>query len=407
MKTRLLLLIIPLVLTAKGLHAQCSRASVINDYNNVYLQTGVSDVQLAWSGNYGSCLAGTISTLAQHNTLARINYFRRLAGVAEITFDPAISIKCQQAALMMGANGQISRNPPPTWLCYTSDGASAALYALLASGFHSASAISMYIDDSNTDYVGHRRLVLYSRGSVYGHGATPTVDVLQTVNTPLGPVDTRNIAYPSAGFFPAPLIPAKWSFGKSNADFSGATVEMTGPSGAPVSLTVAANVNGYGDNTIVWAPLNIITNSTYDVTYTVKIGNVMVSGVPQNYTYNVTVCQPVHPPQCPAGQTWSETDCSCTTATGIGDIESDLLSVLITNPFTEVLRVRILNISFKDSELSVMDMTGKEVEKRTICSESEKDYTLTIDTSGWKRGIYFVILKNGTGNKIVRKVIKQ
>jgi uncharacterized protein YkwD len=386
---------------------QCSRATVINDYNNVYLTSTVSDAQLGWTGNLSSCNAGTISTLAQTNTLKRVNYFRKLAGLTDVTFDPALHNRCQQGALMMAANNALSHTPPASWLCYSSDGASAAGSSNIALGAHSATAVTLYMNDNGLASVGHRRWILYSRASVFGHGSAMRSDVLQVFNTPTGPVNTKNIAFPSAGYFPAPLVPVQWSFGKHNANFSNATVQMTGPTGSPISLTKSAVENGYGDNTVVWTPSGIVTNSAYDVNYTVQIGNVIVDGSPQTYTYTVTICQPFHPPQCPAGKSWSEFDCACLTSVGKEEIGSEENYMLIKNPFSETLEINITNILSGEYLLSVTDFTGREVETLTFCTEGEKNRVIVVQTSGWKRGIYFVILKNNLGKKSISKIIRQ
>jgi uncharacterized protein YkwD len=385
---------------------QCTRSQVISDYNNIYLTSSVTDTQLGWTGNLGSCNAGTISTLAQTNTLNRINYFRKLVGLGDVTFDAALQSRCQQAALMMAANNALNHTPPSSWLCYTSDGAAAAGSSNLALGAHSASAITLYMNDYGLTSVGHRRWIIYSRASVFGHGSAMKSDALQVFNTPIGPVNTKNIAFPSSGFFPAPLVPALWSFGKHNANFAGSTVSMTGPSGASVPVTVAAIQNGYGDNTIVWTPTSIVTNSTYDVDYTVQIGNVIVDGTPQTYSYTVTICQPSHPPQCPAGKTWSETYCACTTVTGAEEADEENLSLIIKNPFSEILEIKVIDKSNNESQLSIVNYSGQTVIESPICIEAGEN-TFRFNSSGWEKGIYLVIIKDRDGKRIVRKVIRQ
>jgi uncharacterized protein YkwD len=385
---------------------QCTRSQVISDYNNIYLTSSVTDTQLGWTGNLGSCNAGNISALAQTNTLNRINYFRKLVGLGNVTFDAALQSRCQQAALMMAANNALNHTPPLSWLCYTSEGAAAAGNSNLALGAHSASAITLYINDYGLTSVGHRRWILYSRASVFGHGSAMKSDALQVFNTTTGPVNTKNIAFPSAGFFPAPLVPSLWSFGKHNANFTGATVSMTGPSGASVPVTVAAIQNGYGDNTIVWTPSGIVTNSSYDVDYTIQIGNVIVDGTPQTYTYTVTICQPLHPPQCPAGKTWSDGYCGCMTPTGIEDPDQDNMSLIIKNPISETLEIKVINRTGKEARLSVISFSGQTVVESPVCIESGENI-LTFNSSGWVKGIYFVIIKDNDGKTIVRKVIRQ
>jgi hypothetical protein len=181
---------------------------------------------------------------------------------------------------------------------------------------------------------------------------------------------------------------------------------MTGPSGAAVPVTVAAIQNGYGDNTIVWTPTGIVTNSTYDVDYTVQIGNVIVDGTPQTYTYTVTICQPSHPPQCPAGKTWSDTYCACTTVTGVEEADEQNLSLIIKNPFTEILEIKVIDKSNNESQLSVVNYSGRTVIESPVCIESGEN-TFRFNSTGWEKGIYLVIIKDHNGKRIVRKVIRQ
>lgn len=113
MKLKLFYLLVLVASTKMNASGQCTREQVINDYNSIYLQTTVSDAQLAWTGNTGTCTPGTISDIAQTNTLARINYYRKLAGLhLSLTFNPIRNNACQQAALIMAANNSISHFPP-------------------------------------------------------------------------------------------------------------------------------------------------------------------------------------------------------------------------------------------------------------------------------------------------------
>src|SRR5262249_11900138 len=106
------------------------------------------------------------------------------------------------------------------------------------------------------------------------------------------------VTWPSKGYFPYQLEPTRWSFSYPGATFSGATVTMT-RGGIAVPVTMEAVQNGYGENTIVWYPssqnpANPFTPSTpaSDTTVTIVINNVMISGVPQSFTYNVILFDP-------------------------------------------------------------------------------------------------------------------
>jgi uncharacterized protein YkwD len=390
-------------------NGQCFREQVINDYNNIYLQSAVSDTQLTWTGSTVNCLAGTISELAQKNTLARINYYRKLAGLpSTITFDSALYNKCQDAALMIAANSSINRNPPTSWSCYTADGAEILKYAEIALNIHSASAIDLYMNDIGTDYAGHRRLILYSRATVFGHGSTDKSDALWVIGS-LAPVDVRPVTFPSSGFFPAPLISSSvyWSFSLHGAGFGSAIVQMFDSNGTSVSVEQFPVTDGYGDNTIVWHPSNIVNPDPYDVKYTVRISNVLVDGNFKEYTYDVILCQPVHPPLCPSGQRWSETDCSCVTETDITDTGMTKPQIIINNPFSGVLETRIHSFFSGDMKIIIVDNTGRVLEGRNLCMSAGAELTITWETALWKQGLYLILLEDQKGVSTVLKIVKQ
>ncbi len=309
---------------------------MVNNYYNKYLPSAMSDSELGWTGDTATCKAGTISVLAQNRTLSRINYFRELVGLSGISsFADSLNAKCQQASLMMNVNNQLNHYPPTTWKCYTDSGHTAAANSNLDLGSHSSNAVSDWMDDfgSTNTSAGHRRWIIYSRTQPpYGAGSTIRSSALWMVASPGGASPVNYVAYPSGGYFPAPLVPTsnRWSFGKDGADFTNATVQMTDSSGASVSLTQETLANGYGDNTVVWKPSGIITNSSFDLPYTVNVNNVLVGGVSSNYTYTVIICPIAYPPQCPTGKSWSESNCGCVTPT-IATITTTTVSAVTNN----------------------------------------------------------------------------
>jgi len=302
----------------------CPRAIMVNNYYNKYLTSTVSDSELVWTGDTATCNAGTISTLAKKRTVARINYFRELVGLPDTmsyaSFVDSLNAMCQKAALIMNANNQLSHFPPTTWKCYTDSGHTAARWSNLALGktTHSSNAVSEWMDDAgnNNYFTGHRRWIIFSRSQgPYGMGSTIQSSALWVVTSASAASPVNYVAYPSAGFFPAPLVPTsnRWSFGADGADFTNTSVQMTDNSGANVPTTLETLDNGYGDNTIVWRPTGIVTDSAIDLAYTVHVNNVVVGGITKNYTYTVTICPISYPPQCPAGKSWSENHCACIT----------------------------------------------------------------------------------------------
>ena len=299
---------------------QCDRQQIVDNYNNIYLGSEVSTPQLGWTGNINTCDPGTNSTLSINNTLDRINYFRDLVGLpSNITFDPILNQKCQEAALMMHANGTLNHYPPATWLCYTTNGSDAAGSSNLAYS-HSSNSITQYINDfgSGNTAIGHRRWILYTRANIFGTGSTDTKNALWVINSFTTPASVPFVAYPAPGFFPAPLIFGRWSFSIPGADFSNTIISITDEQGTNIPLTIEPITNGYGDNTIVWVPdqayFNL--NSSEDEKYTIDISNVN-NTFQMNYNYEVIIMTKmngynlVHPPNCSNLTVWNEDSCSC------------------------------------------------------------------------------------------------
>ncbi len=230
-----------------------SRAAVVAAYRQVYLPA--LRTPIGWNGSTAGCRAGTTSGAAHSATLAMVNYFRSMVDLPAVTFDPALSAKAQQAALMMSANNSLSHFPPTSWRCWTADGAEAAGSSNLALGVGGAGAIDLQVRDpgqSNTA-VGHRRWIMYPPARTMGSGSTSNANSLWVFGALGDRPHTRAVEWPSAGFFPRELEPSgRWSVSIPGADLSGATVRVTGPSGAVLATTTHRPANGYGDPTLVW-----------------------------------------------------------------------------------------------------------------------------------------------------------
>lgn len=285
-----------------------NRQEVVDFYRTNYL-TAVG-IPIEWNGNTTNCVAGTNSTAFAEATVLRVNYFRAMAGLpGDVTLDENWNHKCQEAALMMSAEGRLSHNPGPNWACYSVDGAEAAGKSNLYHGRDGPGAIDGYMDDwgSINYYVGHRRWILYPPQKVMGTGSIPLVGGRLGANVlwVIGGFGTRPsqpawVAWPPGGFVPYQVMPRvsrRWSFSLPGADFSGATVTMTAFStNVPVTLEAQENNKGYADNTLVWIPEGVPTGApVQDLAYTVTLTNVVVSGLPQSYTYTVTLIDPDQP----------------------------------------------------------------------------------------------------------------
>ena len=288
-----------------------NRAQVINLYQGYYVTS--NNIAPGWTGNVLTGVAGTLSQTYLTAILQRINYYRAMSGVAsEITFSATYDNMCQQAALMMAAQGDISHTPSPSWAFYTPEAAEGAANSdirLDSVGDEGPGAVDRFIADaeSNNTYVGHRRWLIYPGEGEMGAGAVPpsalsdgtaAIWVMSLLPRPAdAPLST---SWPNAGYVPAGLIPVRWSFSYLDADFSGTTVSVT-KDGTPMAIQQEALVGEYGaasdafvgDNTIVWEMPNNSVSTTGDETYQVDLTNVVINGVARNFSYMVTSIQPV------------------------------------------------------------------------------------------------------------------
>ena len=269
-----------------------SRETALEDYNTNYLGSEVSDP--GWTGSTETCNAGTLPQATHDKVIKRINYFRRMVGLNDnTTLDPSKYGMYQDAALMMKANNALNHTPPDTWICYTQNGYSGASTSNLALGAHASNAVTLFINDpgaSNTS-VGHRRWILHSAKTQFSYGSTNSSMSLGVIGVAGGNTKIPAfIAYPPNGYIPQTLTFPRWSFGIAGADFSAATVTMTGDSGN-IPVTIISAGGNYGDKTIVWEPQGIVTNSNADVSYTVTVSG--IAGAAQtSYTYTSIIFKP-------------------------------------------------------------------------------------------------------------------
>ncbi len=298
----------PRPLGAAGISVDTTdRDAVVAFWNTVHQASEGVDAQ--WTGDVGSCTAGTTSIAYLDATLLHINFYRAMTGLpGDIVFDPTLNAKCQEAALMMLAEGSLSHSPPTSWACRTDDGVEAAGRSNLALGAHGPGAIDLYMQDpggGNTP-VGHRRWILFPPQTTMGSGSTTGANgfffgsnalwVLDIASRGPRPPTPEWVAWPPPGFVPHQVVYPRWSFSMPDASFTDATVTMT-QGGSPVSLTVVSSSSpAFGDPTIVWEPSGMPPGPpSADTTHSVLIENVSVSGTPRSFSYDVTIIDPAAP----------------------------------------------------------------------------------------------------------------
>jgi hypothetical protein len=260
------------------------------------------------------CFPGHNSDAFQAAELLRLNWYRAMAGdPANIVLNPIDDWGSQQMAVIINANNALNHNPPASYSCYNTFAASYA-GGDQSLGADGAEATTDFIWDfgANNNEVGHRRWILYPEETVMGVGDVPDSGTNAAANLTyvFDPASfgarpaTRQpyVAWPPEGYAPYQVVFPYWSFALSNADFTGATVNMTS-NGVPVSTVIQPYKIGYGENTLVWVPMGLdaTTEGTSfpfngtDTVYSVTVGNITNNGTTVQYSYNVTVFDPAVP----------------------------------------------------------------------------------------------------------------
>jgi uncharacterized protein YkwD len=297
---------LPLAVSAAPWADISTRQASLGYYQSYYLTSDGGAI--GWTGNLDSCTPGTTASTYRAAVAQRINYYRGMAGVpAIITLNDTYNQKAQAAALMMSSNNALSHTPPTSWQCYSSLGAAGAGSANLALGASGPAAINLYMrDNGNRDTVGHRRWVLYPQTQQMGTGDVPATSGHSATNALVIWDDhlwdarptTRDpyVAWPPPGYVPYTVVYAYWTFSYANADFSSATVSMSS-GGSNLSVAVYKPQNGFGENTLLWIPMGLNDSSNWpkpsaDTTYHVNVNNVLISGTPHNFSYDVIIFDP-------------------------------------------------------------------------------------------------------------------
>jgi uncharacterized protein YkwD len=279
------------------------RQTSLDYFNQVYRFS--ENIPIEWTGSHANCDPGETSSTFKKAVQIRINYFRAMAGVPQtVQLSEEYNDKAQQAALMMSVNGQLSHNPPPSWLCYTNEGAEAAGSSNLFLGVYGPAAITGYMEDpgSGNYPVGHRRWILYPQTEWMGTGDIPGTGSYWSSNdlwvfdenlwSPRPQTREEYVAWPPPGYVPYQVVFPRWSFAYAYADFSETLVTMSS-GGQVVPVVVQPVVNGYGENTLVWVPdLSFDAPPPGDTVYDVTVSGVKIDGMPRDFTYQVILFDP-------------------------------------------------------------------------------------------------------------------
>ncbi len=246
-----------------------------------------------WNGSVDSCQAGSSASSFDTGTVEAINWFRRMAGLNNVSEDPSQSTNAQRAALMMQAENSLSHSPTQGWDCYSAAGARAAGVSNLTLGASGTLGVLGQIEDpgASNEALGHRRWLLFPELVTVGVGNTSRAGTVQVIND-FGPraSETQWVAWPPAGFVPDDVIYDRWSLsfaGTGSVDFSQARVNVF-ENGRSMRVDVLPVINGFGDPAIGFEVPGANPQAAGDTVYRVEVSNVVINGRSVDRSYSVT-----------------------------------------------------------------------------------------------------------------------
>jgi uncharacterized protein YkwD len=256
---------------------------------------------IGWTGSTSGCRAGTVSAAQQAASLQVVNLARRLAGLTPVSFDPALSAKAQQAALVYAATDRLSHDIPSGWRCVTKAAKQAGTHSDIALGAAGAKAIALYLSEpgrANLD-VGHRRWILNPAAKRFGSGSTSTSNALWVVGAERAAgtyADPAWVSWPTPGYFPKRLEPkGLWSLssgGRGKVDFSKATVTVV-RGGKRLPVVRHTPVSGYAQPTLAWTVRDLVVPATgLSAVYTVTVKGIRRAGHTVSHRYQVRLYDP-------------------------------------------------------------------------------------------------------------------
>lgn len=222
-----------------------------------------------------NCDLGTFSAGGMADTLKRINMFRWMEGLADVTDDVTKDQGDQACAVIQAWNNPGSfanpHQPPSNAVCYTSLGASWCGQSNLAWGTNSPDSIDLYIRDpgqGNATSLGHRRWVLhpnlgkvgvgfYSGGNNGFGGNAQALGVFDTSGS--GPYPSW-YAWPPPGYAPVQVTQTNqgwaWSFHLKQGNVAnGATMTVKNlVTNAALTMNKMTLNQGYGDDAVSFYP---------------------------------------------------------------------------------------------------------------------------------------------------------
>jgi hypothetical protein len=220
------------------------RDQVVNLWRTFAYTTQTADRNVApnWTGSIANCNPGTTAKGYQQLVANQLNMYRALFGQANVTLDTEEETTIAQAATLPPLADQIiyGHDIPATAKCYSETarrGARTSLIAFNPAVSQPSPVVFFHDPGANNYFVGHRQQLMASelRHMAFGNSIDITKDLPSSValRTKFGPPSTTEapfLAWPSAGYFPATLLPIsskRWSFGCPECDAKDATVTVS------------------------------------------------------------------------------------------------------------------------------------------------------------------------------------
>jgi hypothetical protein len=227
-----------------------------------------------------TCDPGTLAAGGITDTLVRMNAFRWIVGLGDVTDDATKDTGDQDCAIIAVSNpaGLQAHNPPTNSVCYNATGAAAAGQSNISWGSTSADSIDLFVQDTgNESTLGHRRWVLHPPLGEVGvgwvkvtgtqYGSAGCLGVFDTSGT--GPKPTW-YAWPPPGFSPIDGDAWLWSFHVPAGMTTATATVVDMATNKPLSITTLMLPSGYADDTLEitqngWTPT---AGDVYRVTVT-------------------------------------------------------------------------------------------------------------------------------------------
>ena len=95
-------------------------------------------------------------------------------------------------------------------------------------------------------------------------------------------------------------------------------------------------------------------------------------------------------------------DISCESYVGLNQLQGQKMMRIFPNPATDILSIIPENIHSEEIRIILYDLTGKTIIEQTISTNS----TTSIETSSWKRGIYFIEFRSESMRQTERIILQ-